>query len=115
MSVKLELIKIVEFPDNRNHWISVENNPELAKQFVSLISYYDFIDFEGDVLYYNEISAQIDGVKQSFSEIYKTGDFISNQSSFDKLSKLILPNYLSDFDNNFKAIFIEDQNIIKVS
>jgi hypothetical protein len=114
MSIKLELIKIVEHPSNRNNWISVEDNPELAIQFESLISYYDFIDFEGDVLYYNQISIQVDGVKTSFFDIYKTGDVIFNQSSFDKLSKLILPNYLNDFEVHFKVKFVEGETVVRI-
>ena len=67
--MKLELIKIVAHPEDRNNWISVEDNPQLAQQFTSLVSYYDFIDFEGDVLYFNQVSTLIDGVKQSFRDV----------------------------------------------
>ena len=104
--MKLELIQIVENPTDRNNWISVEENPMLAKQFASLISYYDFIDFEGDVLYYNMISSQIDGVKQSFFDVYAKGDFVAIQIALNRLEKLILPNYLKDFEVNFKAKFV---------
>ncbi len=71
MGIKLELIKIVEHPTDRNNWIAVADDPILKSQFSKLISYYDFIDYEGDVLYYNIISSQVDGVKQSFFDVYK--------------------------------------------
>ena len=84
------------------------------RQFSSLISYYDFIDFEGDVLYYNEISNQIDGGRQAFFDMYSTGDFIVTQAALSKLSKLILPHYKDDFCFNIQSKFVEGQTVVRV-
>ena len=57
MKSKISIIKIVKQPINKNCWLSVEDNIGLKSIYSDFITPYDFIDFEGEVFYYDVIGS----------------------------------------------------------
>ena len=57
MKSEISIIKIVKQPINKNCWLSVEDNIGLKSIYSDFITPYDFIDFEGEVFYYDVIGS----------------------------------------------------------
>ncbi len=68
MKSKISIIKIVAQPVDKNCWLSVADNVNLQAIYSEFITDYDFIDFEGQVFYYDVI----DSISECFSENFTT-------------------------------------------
>jgi hypothetical protein len=64
MKSKISIIKIVNQPVDKNCWLSVDDNVGLKFIYSDFITNYDFIDFEGEVFYYDVI----DSLSNCFTE-----------------------------------------------
>ena len=68
MQSKVSIIEIVKHPIDKNCWLSVADNLALKTLYSEFIMDYDFIDFEGEVFYYNVIES----IPNCFTEGLKT-------------------------------------------
>lgn len=101
MKPNLQLIQITKHPTNKNCWLAVEDYPQLVSQYSSLIQDYDFIDFEGEVFYYNLISELRVNDTKSFFKRYGKLKTLTNNEGLDELLKFLTGDSKQDLLSNF--------------
>ena len=102
MKTKLSLIKIVKRPINKNCWLSVEGSPELRPKYGDYIEDYDFIDFEGEVFYYDVLDSLTDCFIDSF--IYTKNMVISDSTLVIGLGEFMKNEFKDSFSKRFMGI-----------
>ena len=83
MQTTFQLIEIVSNPVNKNCWLAVEEYPELKTLFSDFIQYYDFIDFEGNVFYYNSLNKLPINDAKAFVKRYSNINILSKNEGLD--------------------------------
>ncbi|MEM6800252.1 MAG: hypothetical protein AAF696_02550 [Bacteroidota bacterium] len=117
MGLDISLIKIRKEKTRNLSWFAVEDCPELA------VNYADYalkkeVEYEGEekyslaVYYYEEISHQRKGVKDSFFDRYEADVFIQSKYEFEELRTYIMDEYRASFERDFVGKFREGENLI---
>ena len=112
MRTTFQLIQIVKDPIDKNCWLSVNDYRELRGQFESFIQDYDFIDFEGEVFYYNVLSKlPINDIKGFLNRTNKSTTLFNN-IELDEFLKFLSPEtkqiVLTGFVENTAVILINN-------
>jgi len=102
MKVKVSLIKIVKRPIDKNCWLSVDENLELKAEYSECIEYYDFIDFEGQVFYYDVLDSLIDCFTDDF--IYTGNTVVSDSVKVKELKKFVKKEFKNVFIKRFSNV-----------
>jgi len=99
MLFKISLIKIVNNPVNKNCWLAVEQHSELKASYIDCITFYDFIDYEGDVFYYDVVEF----IETRFNVEIDTQIILENKEINSVKNKVSL-NELSKFNQFLENI-----------
>lgn len=108
MQINIQLIQIVKHPNNKNCWLAVDNYPQLVSQYSSLIQDYDFIDFEGEVFYYNVLSKYDLEVNKAFYKRNKPSEKLVNKEDLVELLNFVV----SGNKQEILASFIENETVV---
>jgi len=102
MKIKVALIKIVKRPINKNCWLSVEENLELKSEYGEYVEDYDFIDFEGQVFYYDVLDSMVDCFIDGF--IYTGNTVIFDSVQVKELKKFVKKEFKEVFFKRFSNV-----------
>ena len=110
MKVLIQLIQITKSPKNKNCWLDVAVYPQLMAEYSALIQDYDFVDFEGEVFYYDVISKYDLGFNKTFLKRYKSSSVIVRKENLSEFFEFIT----SGNKEGIQTDFIEGRTIILI-
>ena len=112
MNNEISLIKIVKNPSNKNCWLAVDNFPFLKELFSDLITDYDFIDFEGEVFYYDIITTIKNGLSDSYIYDFERQKLINSQIDIKDIEKYIHTRLVTEFKIQIADKFEENNKFV---
>jgi len=99
MKSKISIIEIVKQPLDKNCWLPVNDNLILKAIYSEFITDYDFIDFEGEVFYYNIIDSITNCFPKDLNKVINGLCVVS--------SELFEHDIYNDIEADAKIILIE--------
>lgn len=108
MEIKVSLIEVVKRPIDKNCWLSVEGNTELKVKYADYIEDYDFVDFEGEVFYYDVISTMLNCFTDEF--IYTGAVLITDLKEIKQLERFVK----KELKTTFIKQFVDVVGILKI-
>lgn len=112
MTSKISIIEIVKHPKDKNCWLSVEENLSLRSIYSDFVKPYDFIDFEGDVFYYDVIDTIPNCFSKEFTTVINRMCIISNElfesSFYDQIKAEVKTELIEKLDNNIHLLKLDN-------
>jgi len=102
MKVKVSVIQIVKRPINKNCWLSVEENLQLKAKYGQCIEDYDFIDFEGQVFYYDVLDSLTDCFVDDYT--YTGSAIVSDSNRIKELKRFVKKEFKDVFFKTFSNV-----------
>jgi hypothetical protein len=92
MKSKISIVKIVSQPLDKNCWLAVDDNLGLKSIYSDFITQYDFVDFEGEVFYYDVIDSLFNCFTEDLPATFKGMCIISSELFEDDIYDYIKPD-----------------------